>query len=135
MIASIILLATLLAVGVPLWWLDRCNRPNDDEPAPPTSQELCNDDCCTTHEVCPSQELLASIDKAAVYYDDEHLDRFAGRAADGYTNDEIEEFRDVLYTLIDSDRMGWCVSLKKRGVVMPTPIHDEFLMLTTERFC
>lgn len=92
----------------------------------------CSDGCCTTHEVCPSQELLKGLGEAAVYYDDEHLDCYASRAAHDYTDEEVEEFRDVLYTLIPADRLGWCKSLKKRNITMPSPIHDEFLMLVGE---
>ena len=133
MIVSIILILILVAVGLPLWLHDRKNHV-DEEPAAiiPDEQESCSDDCCTTHEVCPSQELLKGLGEAAVYYEDEHLDRYAGRPSTQYTEDEIEEFRDVLYTLIPTDRLGWCKSLKKRGITMPAPIHDEFLMLVNE---
>ena len=133
MIASIILILILVAVGLPLWLYDRRRHGGDDhedEIVEPVSD--CTDDCCTTHEVCPSQTLLEGLGEAAVYYDDEHLDNYAGRTAEAYGDDEIEEFRDVLYTLIPADRMGWCKSLKKRGITMPTAIHDEFLMLINE---
>ena len=132
MIASLILLALLVAVGLPLWLHDRKHRQDDDREPVVIPDDTCSDDCCTTHEVCPSQTLLQGIGEPAVYYDDEALDRFAGREADGYTEAEVEEFRDILYTLIPSDRLGWCKSLKKRGIVMPAPIHDEFLMLANE---
>ena len=133
MSASIILILILVAVGLPLWLYDRKRHGGDDhedEIVEPVSD--CTDDCCTTHEVCPSQTLLEGLGEAAVYYDDEHLDNYAGRTAEAYGDDEIEEFRDVLYTLIPADRMGWCKSLKKRGITMPTAIHDEFLMLINE---
>lgn len=133
MISSIILILILVAVGLPLWLLDRRHRHGDDheeEVIEPASD--CTDDCCTTHEVCPSQELLTGLGQAAVYYDDEHLDRYAGRDSEQYSDSEIEEFRDVLYTLIPADRMGWCKSLKKRGITMPTAIHDEFIMFVNE---
>lgn len=132
MLVILILLAILFAVGLPLWLLDRRQHRDDEDDTIVEPQESCTDDCCTTHEVCPSQELLAGLDKAAVYYDDESLDRFAGRDAGQYSDSEVEEFRDVLYTLIPADRMGWCKSLKKRGIVMPTAIHDEFIMLVNE---
>lgn len=132
MIAPIILLSLLVAVGLPLWLYDRKHRHSDecDIVVPPS--DTCSDDCCTTHEVCPSQELLTGLGEPPVYYDDEDLDRFAGRTPGDYTDDEIEEFRDILYTLIPADRMGWCKSLKKRGITMPAPIHDEFIMLVNE---
>lgn len=134
MIASIILLLILVAVGVPLWLHDRKHHV-DDEPAEGeavAAEESCSDDCCSSHEVCPSQTLLMGLGAEAVYYDDEHLDRYAGRSREDYDDKEVEEFRDVLYTLIPADRLGWCQSLKKRGITMPAPIHDEFIMLVNE---
>lgn len=137
--AILILLGILVAVGLPLWLLDRRKRNAAGEDSESTTgttqaqvQEVCSDDCCTTHEVCPSQELLSGLCDPAAYYDDEYLDAFAGRAAGDYNEDEIEQFRDVLYTLIPEDRMGWYKSLKKRGITMPSSIHAEFLMLVNE---
>ncbi|MCF0181385.1 MAG: phospholipase [Muribaculaceae bacterium] len=132
MIASLILLAILVAVGLPLWYLDRKKHPAGEDPEIIEPKQECTDDCCTTHDVCPSHELLTGLDEPAVYYDDEHLDRFLGRQASAYQPDEIDEWRDVLYTLLPADRMGWCKSLKKRGITMPSAIHDEFLMLLNE---
>lgn len=132
MIVSIILISILLAVGLPLWLYDRKHSRGEGVEAPVSRQDSCSDDCCTTHEVCPSQELLAGLGEPAVYYDDDHLDLFAGRGAEEYDDKEIEQFRDVLYTLLPSDRMGWCKSLKKRNITMPAPIHDEFIMLVNE---
>lgn len=132
MTAILILLALLAAVGLPLWLLDRRHRQSGDVEPVVIPEDSCSDDCCTTHEVCPSQTLLQGVGEPAVYYEDEHLDRFAGRDAADYTEADIEEFRDILYTLIPSDRLGWCKSLKKRGIVMPSPIHDEFIMLVNE---
>ncbi len=38
--------------------------------------------------------------------DDEELDRFAGRAADNYTDEEVEEFSEVLYTMQPEEVAG-----------------------------
>lgn len=82
--------------------------------------------CCGLHAVC---EKGLPSDAETVYFDDEELDRFAGREPDAYTSDEEEEFREVLYTLIPSDVYPWGVSLTRRGVAMPTALRDEWLML------
>ena len=42
---------------------------------------------------------------------------------------EIEQFRDVLYTLKPADLLGWEQSVTKRGIVLPTSIRDEFIAL------
>ncbi len=133
MLAAIILIGILVAVGLPLWVMDRRrHRDDDDSDAVVEPVDVCTDDCCTTHDVCPSQQLLADLDREAMYYDDEHLDRYAGRDASDYTDEEMEQFRDVLYTLLPSDRLGWFRSLKKRNITLPSPILDEFLSLAGE---
>ena len=52
-------------------------------------------ECCGLHEVCEKDSLrvLEDID----YYEDEEHDRFRGRTA--YSEEEVEEFREVLYTM------------------------------------
>ena len=75
--------------------------------------------CCGLHAIC---EKTGQINEPPVYYDDEELDRFAGREASDYTDAETEEFRDVLLTLLPSDAPGWSVSLEKRRINHP-PAH------------
>ena len=72
------------------------------------------------------------IGSGGIYYDDEELDGFAGRDADGYTAEEEEQWRDVLYTLQPGDLLGWGQSIKHRGLVMPASIQAEFLQLAAE---
>lgn len=95
--------------------------------------DVCTDDCCSTHEVCPSEMLLSGANSGIVYFEDEELDRFHGRPAEAYTGEEEEQFRDVLYTLQPSDLLPWEQSLKKRGIIMPKAIREEFIMLYGER--
>ena len=136
---ALILLGVLFAAGLLLWLLDRRGRPRDAEgnvlPEDVNEPEaVCSDDCCSTHAVCPSEQLLKAEMKCEVtYFDDEELDRFAGRGAGEYTEADIDEFRDVLYTLLPADRIGWERSLKRRGIVLPAAIRDELVMLLSEK--
>lgn len=135
MMPAIILLSALVLVGTILYLSDKKpSESNNDTPtAPPATQpESCSADCCATNDVCPSELLLKAACNDAAYYDDEELDRFKGRNADDYTSDELEQFRDVLYTLKPHELLPWRQALKKRGIVLPTPLHDEFLMLYNE---
>ena len=59
--------------------------------------------------------------------DDEELDRFAGRAADDYTDEEVEEFSEVLYTMQPEEVAGWNRSLILRGINLPNQIKDEVI--------
>ena len=95
----------------------------------PKLQEECDDECCGTHDVCPSEMMLKHMNDPVVYYEDEELDAFKGRAANEYTPDEVEQWRDVLYTLQHDDLMGWERSVKKRGIVMPEVIKEELISL------
>ena len=81
------------------------------------------------HAIC---EKTGQINEPPVYYDDEELDRFAGRGADDYSDDETEEFRDVLLTLRPSDAPGWSVSLEKRRIVLPADLIPELELLLAE---
>ena len=66
------------------------------------------------------------------YYDDEELDAFKNRDENGYSPEEEEQWRDVLYTLQPADLLGWGQSIKHRGLVMPAAIREEFLQLAAE---
>lgn len=130
----LIILGALLAVGLVLWLHDRHTRERDEHGRRIASEvvkpeQSCNDDCCGTHEVCPSEQLLRGELCAVTYYDDEELDDYRGRGADDYSEGELEQWRDVLYTLQPADRLGWERSIKRRGIVMPSTIRDELLML------
>ncbi len=140
--AALVLLAALLLVGAMLYAADRIGRrkggdvhADEEQFSPQTTETACTDACCGVNEVCPSQMILEGESGRCevVYYDDEELDSYRGRGAADYTPAEVDQFRDVLYTLLPADLMGWQRSLKRRGIVMPQPIHDEFIMLYNER--
>lgn len=128
------MLSALVVVGTVLWLLDRRGRERDADgklqPTPVAEPEpSCSDDCCGMHEVCPSEQLLRGELCEVIYYDDEELDDYRGRSANDYDDNELEQWRDVLYTLQPGDRLGWERSIKRRGIVMPAAIRDELLML------
>lgn len=87
--------------------------------------------CCGMHTVCEKTN-LSPITGEVVYYDDEELDRYRGREADSYTPEEIEEFRDVLLTLLPEDVAGWSRSIQVREINLPTEVRDELLMIVSE---
>ena len=84
------------------------------------------------HITCEKDSLLASVSEQIEYYDDEELDRFAGKAPEDYAEDEIEEFRDVLITMKPSDIAGWARSLQLRNIALPEAVRDELLMIVAE---
>ena len=90
-------------------------------------------ECCGQHEVCERDSLLAAVSKKIEYYDDEELDKYIGTAPDAYTPEQEDEFRDVFYTMQDTDVAGWVRSLLLRGIALPDNIKDEVFLIIGER--
>lgn len=131
MTACLLLIGSLLIVGLILRLTHRDDRDSEDSRSSTVVTPVNHGEfCCGTHEVC--QKFNENILNGPDYYDDEELDRFAGRNGDDYDFKEIDEFRDVLYTLLPTDIAGWSVSLQKRGIIIPTDLKDELIMLLSE---
>ena len=90
-------------------------------------------ECCGQHAVCEKESLLAAVSRQIEYYDDEELDRFKGRPSDAYTEEETNEFRDIMYTMKEEEVAGWCRSLQLRGVEFPDGLKDELFLIVGER--
>ena len=90
-------------------------------------------ECCGQHEVCERDSLLAAVSKKIEYYDDEELDKYIGVAPDAYTPEQEDEFRDVFYTMQDTDVAGCVRSLQLRGIALPDNIKDEVFLIIGER--
>lgn len=89
---------------------------------------------CATCDGSPSTKceqdcMMEAATKDIEYYDDEELDRFKGRQSDSYTDNEVEMFSDVLYTMRQNEVAGWCRSLNLRGIQLPDQLKDETFML------
>lgn len=148
-----------MVTGFLLWWSDKyllrrrsaenntdapvsggssdASEPNDgkEEGKESDGAEVASDtgsgECCGLHLMCEKSG-DAAFSSEVIYYDDEELDRFAGRTTEEYSGEEIEEFRDVLMTMLPSDVPGWAHSLDLRGIRPPQEIRDEILMLLRE---
>ncbi len=99
----------------------------------PSITTVQNMECCGQHETCEKDSLLAAISKQIEYYDDEELDRFRGKTSDEYTEEECEEFREILYSMKSEEVAGWIRSLQLRGVELPTDLKDEVILIVGER--
>ena len=85
----------------------------------------CNGDNDKCEQVCMMEASLKAIE----YYDDEELDAYKGRPSESYTNEEAEQFREVLYTMRQDEVKGWSRSLILRGINIPNQLKDEVVML------
>lgn len=95
--------------------------------------QLADAECCGQHEICEKESLLAAVSKQIEYYDDEELDGYKGLPSDQYTNEQIEAFRDVFYTMQETDVAGWVRSLQLRGIELPDELKDEVFLIVGER--
>lgn len=138
MIGALIILLVTITVGTLLYVYDLKWRRTHKAPENPmpeeisktgnTEKEIHGDLCCGRHLIC-EKSLVPSPDEVIVYYEDEELDRFAGRDMADYTPDEIEEIREVLLTLLPQDVAGWARSVQLRGISLPSAVRDELFIL------
>ena len=141
MTGALVILAAMVVIGVLLYITDisyfrHHHSPADNNDTAQTTSDnptaIPDDEiCCGQHLVCEKTSLAINSDEI-VYYDDEELDRFVGRSPDSYTIEEIEEFRDVLMTLLPQDVAGWARSITLRRIQLPDDIKDELFLLVSE---
>jgi hypothetical protein len=113
------------------WRINRKIEKGELQEVPPVMEV--DEECCGQHETCEKDSLLAAVSKGIEYYDDEELDRFIGLNPDDYTAEDEDEFRDVFYTMQDTDVAGWVRSLQLRGIALPNNIKDEVFLIVGER--
>lgn len=143
---ALVILAALVVIGLVLYLVDvfyyRRRTPSASghdaaesasPAAPADSVEDAEEgaECCGMHTVCEKTN-LSPLTGEVVYYDDEELDRFAGREPESYSQEEVEEFRDVLMTLLPQDVAGWSRSIQVRGIALPLEVRDELLMIVSD---
>ena len=140
MTGALIILAALIAVGGVLYLFHRRDVKRGSAQAPtvapiadvPAGSEEDDSACCGMHVTCEKDSLLPEVSEKIEYFDDEELDAYAGRDADGYSDEEIEQFRDVLLTLLPTDIAPWARSIQLRGITLPQPVREELLMIVAE---
>ena len=112
LIVSILLLGVIVAIASKV-----ASRGKNVEDAPIKVEQDC---------------MMEASTKPIEYFDDEELDVFSGRTSDSYTDDEADQFSDVLYTMRQDEVAAWCRSLHLRGIELPDQIKDEVYMLRAQ---
>ena len=130
MIVALILIFAIVGVGAILYAEHRWHLSHTTQPEEPVAEP--KEECCGMHITCEKDSLLASVSKEIVYYDDEELDRFAGKEPDEYTAEESDEFRDILLSMRPDDIAGWARSLQLRQIKLPADVRDELLLIVSE---
>lgn len=129
----LILVGAIVGTGIVLWVHHTLTRPKTPETPEQNANEQSDDEeCCGMHITCEKDSLLAAVSEKIEYYDDEELDRFAGRDADSYSDEETDEFRDVMLTMRPDEIAGWVRSIQLRGIALPRDVRDELILIVSE---
>ena len=117
-----------------LFYLDRWNKTRglNQQQAVEPQPEVPAGECCGKHAVCEKQKLAEARLRSAQYFDDEDLDRFKGRTSDGYTDQEVEEFRYVMYTMQQEEVREWMECLQAREIELPDELKEECYSMMNE---
>lgn len=88
-------------------------------------------DCCGAHEVCDF-DIIKADETRIEYYDDEELDEFKNKSEKEYTSSQIDQFREVLYTLKTQEIRYWLLSIERRKINLPSILMSEARNLMAE---
>ena len=108
------------------------NTTERETPAPPIDLSNNNGGCCGAHEICEKDSLIATVVEPVEYFDDEELDKYRNRDSDRYNEKEVNEFRDVFYSVLDEEKPRWIRSLQRREIALPDQLKDEVLMIVND---
>ncbi len=125
------LLLALIALGMISAIIGLLSHHKGEEEAPLQEGVSCNT-CNGENSKCEQECMMEAATKQIEYYDDEELDRFKGRDANDYTDEEVEEFAEVLYTMQPEEVAGWNRSLILRGINLPNQLKDEVIGFLSE---
>jgi len=130
MLLQVILILSLVLIGLGLfsYLISKTKFYRNIKPVSQPEEE--SEECCGQHAVCEKLSLNAKTQ--IEYFDDEELDAYANIQPDEYTDEQIEEFRDVLLTLKKNEVLPWLKSLERRQVLLPDCVKEEALIITSE---
>ena len=130
----LIFLSALFVLGVAVFLLNSRTPelPNSCTPELPSLGEgsgvgqPCTPALC---DKCEQECMMEAATRDIEYFDDEELDAYRGRPSDQYTDDEADQFRDVLLTMRPEEVPAWGRSLRLREVNLPDQVKDDFALL------
>jgi hypothetical protein len=131
MIAFISILIALF-VAAALFFLWKSNRKHRDEVGEvPVVETNIDPSCCGAHEVCDFDATKA--DPTIVeYFEDEDLDKLRAINPGDYSEEQIDQLREVLYTLQTHEIRKWLLSLERRYIHLPDFLIQEARDLQTD---
>lgn len=119
-LGSLVVLALVAAVA------SKLTKGSNDAVQPTHGDcSTCSGEDAQCEQVCYMEAAIREVE----YYDDEELDVFKHRPSDSYTDEEVQRFAAVLYTLRPQDAKGWARSLSLREVELPDVLKDDLFAL------
>ena len=104
------------------------HRGHAEAPVIPDASDSCAS-CTGFNDKCEQDCMLEAATKPIEYFDDEELDAFKGRPSDKYTDEEVEQFAEVLESLRPGEVAAWGRSLNLRGIELPDVLKDEYMAM------
>lgn len=89
-------------------------------------------DCCGAHEICDFDELVYN-QEIIIYFNDEELDELRNVREDQLTGKQIDDLREVLYTLRPEEISKWLISIGQRHIHLPAVLQQEARQLMAEK--
>jgi len=93
-------------------------------PEPQEEPRQVASDCCGAHEICEFDESTFN-EEIIVYFNDEELDELRNIREDELTATQIDDLREVLYTMQTNEINRWIVSLGRRHIHLPEILKQE----------
>lgn len=121
MLYIILGIAGLLIIVALFTYINRHKEQKSEPVAPPEAG------CCGAHAVC--EKGLKKINSPIDYFEDEELDALKNISSSDFTDEQLDQFRDVLYTLRKEEIEDWLMSLEKREIQFPEVLKAEALDL------
>jgi hypothetical protein len=103
-------------------------KSKQDEDLPVESSSEPAAECCGAHEICET-DLLLKMSEEIIYYEDEELDAYKNFEEEDFNDDQIDEFREVLYSLKENEIEAWLRSLELRKIELPSIIRSELVFM------
>ena len=121
-------MAVTVIVGIALYMGERLHRSKTGEPSDIQSEDTAE----TPESEQPTEQSAPEAGRHGPLCCGQHLVCFAGRSCDDQTDEEIEEFQEVLMTLRPEDALGWSRSVEQRHITLPPDVRDGLMLLITE---
>ena len=126
-----VIIAVLLIIIAAVVLLRRTGRSEATEaPSEDSHCENQESDACPSDCFCDNKTLQTLVNTEIIYFDDEELDAYKGRTK--YSEAEINQFQEVLFTLRPNEVADWLRSLELRDILLPEQLRDEVVMLIND---